>query len=94
MYPRIKVTLLNVCAAHFGPPLIEWLSRELKVPKVGRGWGVGVGFEDQIGLDERLVNMTCPNPNRTLQNAMFLTAPDSTFKYKLDSLGGARIITH
>lgn len=59
MYPRIKVTLLTV-EGHFGPPLVEWLSRELRVPK----------------------------------NRMFLTAPDSTFKHKLDSLGGARIITH
>lgn len=41
MYPRIKVTLLTVCGAHFGPPLIEWLSRELKVPKVCIGVGLG-----------------------------------------------------
>ncbi len=34
MYPKIKITLLNVEAHSFGPPLIEWLSRELKVPKV------------------------------------------------------------
>lgn len=33
MYPRIKVTLLTI-EGHFGPPLIEWLSRELEVPKV------------------------------------------------------------
>jgi hypothetical protein len=72
--------------------LIEWLSRELKVPKVGKvGAGVGFrGFETSV----RSIDVTCPNPNRILQNAMFLTAPDSTFKHKLDSLGGARIITH
>lgn len=40
MYPRIKVTLLTI-EGHFGPPLIEWLSRELKVPKVSPcGWCV------------------------------------------------------
>ena len=33
MYPRIKVGLLTV-EGRFSPPLIEWLSRELQVPKV------------------------------------------------------------
>ena len=59
MYPRIKVTFLAI-EGHFGPPLIEWLSRELKVPKT----------------------------------SMFIAAPDAQFKYKLDKLGGARVITH
>ena len=28
------------------------------------------------------------------QQQMFIAAPDETFKYKLDKLGGVRVITH
>ncbi|KAG5191738.1 amino acid permease-domain-containing protein [Tribonema minus] len=59
MYPRIKISLLTV-EGTFSPALIEWLSRELAVPK----------------------------------NMMFITCPDAVFKYKIEKLGGVRVITH
>ena len=31
MYPKVKCTLLTI-EGHFGPPLIEFLHQELKVP--------------------------------------------------------------
>jgi len=42
MYPKIKCTLLTI-EGHFGPPLIEFLHRELKVPvnMVSFWWGGG-----------------------------------------------------
>jgi len=42
MYPKIKCTLLTI-EGHFGPPLIEFLHQELKVPinMVSSGWGGG-----------------------------------------------------